>query len=89
MSLFQQVNLHQVAQDSSANTNASTNFAGTLGSSLISVVGAFLCCLFQLKGEPLILDSGATNYMTPHKYYSLMFPYFLFLNLLLFLMVTK
>lgn len=39
-----------------------------LGSHVVAVVCTLLWCLSQLKSYPWLLDSGATNHVTPYKH---------------------
>ncbi|KAM3301746.1 hypothetical protein P3S67_016248 [Capsicum chacoense] len=44
-------------------------FAGLFNSSIVNNVDSYVCAISQLDGfSPWILDSGATNHMTPHKH---------------------
>lgn len=66
MSLFQQSHISPPSQDLSNNTGAMAVCAGVVCS--LAVYSLALCCASQLKINTWILDSGATNHMTPNKH---------------------
>lgn len=65
MNLFQQSHLTTPIQDPPTSNATMGAFAGVFCSLVVYFVA--LCCASDLKANTWILDSGITNYMTPHK----------------------
>ncbi|XP_070051729.1 uncharacterized protein [Nicotiana tomentosiformis] len=70
LALFQQAQLSSglTHDDSSVNNTAFAYFASLFSSYVESSVDSHVCASSQLKVNPWILDTGATNHMTPHKH---------------------
>ncbi|XP_070043175.1 uncharacterized protein [Nicotiana tomentosiformis] len=64
LSLFQQAQLSTPSQN--VPIHASSNFAGWLNSPYGKSHGFLVCSASHIGYNPWILDSGATNHMTPH-----------------------
>nr|XP_016483773.1 PREDICTED: uncharacterized protein LOC107804403 [Nicotiana tabacum] len=70
LTLFQQVQISPAATSSiqSDEDSAFGHFAGLFTAYAVESVDSHVCASSQLNPNPWILDSGATNHMTPHKF---------------------
>lgn len=87
MSLFQQVHLSFGIgfENFPADNYEFTHFVGSFTAYDVDSITSHVCASSQLGINPWILDSGATNHMTPHNiYFTNLYPYLsLFLSLYL------
>ncbi|XP_019267218.1 PREDICTED: uncharacterized protein LOC109244564 [Nicotiana attenuata] len=70
LTMFQQAQMSvgHTSEAANVDNSAFAHFAGLFSRYAVAPVGSHTCASSQLGVKPWILDTGATNHMTPHKH---------------------